>query len=407
MAPQTTPEPFVRDRIWAFDFALCAAIGVVADYPGFGGYGTSLALTLSLVLPLMIRRKAPSLALGLASAAALAQVGIVSTPTVGIIAVPIIVYSATRWGREGLGGVALMLGLAGSVLGPARWVVSANGLSLGSLAAFGVTFLACAGVVTGAYLVGRNRRQVSQNQLERARSAVEREQLLVAEQEQRSRLAATDERNRIARDLHDIVAHSLSVIVVQAEGGRALAAKHPERAPEVLGTIADTSREALEEMRQMVGLLRSGSDSEDASFVPTPGLPDIPELVRKSSDRADLTSFGDPPQVSQALGLTAYRVVQESLTNVLKHAGPSASARVTTAYSAHSIELEITDDGRGAAAALGDGGGNGLRGMQERVALHHGTLWAGPSSGGGFAVRASLPLDAETAVPWKPAEHAR
>jgi signal transduction histidine kinase len=208
-----------------------------------------------------------------------------------------------------------------------------------------------------------------------------------------------EERARIARELHDIVAHSLSVIVVQAEGGRALAAKRPERAAEVLGTIAETSREALEEMRRMVQLLRSGNgEPEKAAYLPTPGLEDLADLVRKTSEIAQFTVFGAVPKVSRALGLSAYRIVQESLTNVLKHAGPDAVARVTVAYTAEAVEIEVSDDGRGASAGS-DGLGHGLQGMRERVALHGGTFTSAPRPEGGFTVRARLPYAHEPSIP--------
>ena len=142
----------------------------------------------------------------------------------------------------------------------------------------------------------------------------------------------------------------------------------------MLGTIAETSREALDEMRRMVGLLRGGgAEPEQVAYVPTPGLADIAELVRKTSETAELTTFGTPPRVSPASGPHRLPVVQESLTNVLKHAGPDAVARVTVAYTAESIEIEVSDDGRGAAAPT-DRLGHGLQGMRERVALHGGTL---------------------------------
>jgi signal transduction histidine kinase len=196
------------------------------------------------------------------------------------------------------------------------------------------------------------------------------------------------------------------VIVVQAEGGRALAAKHPDQAPAVLATIAETSREALEEMRKMVGLLRSGgAEPEQVTYRPTPGLTDLAELVRKTSDTAEFTAFGTVPRVSPALGLSAYRVVQESLTNVLKHAGPRAAARVTVAYTADSIEIEISDNGRGDAASP-DRLGHGLQGMRERVALHGGSMSAEPRPGVGFVVRVWLPYASEPSAP-RPLEQLR
>jgi len=397
MTIQVTPDPFIRDRSWVFDFVLCAMVAVICVPFALADSQLAAALSLLLCLSLMIRRTFPRAALALGVVAALAQLLILTTPTVSIVVVPILIYSLARWNEGPLGRAGLWIGLAGSVLGPARWILSFGFSSIGGVAGFGMTTLACAGIVAAAYAVGRRRREGFENTAERQQSEYERQQLLVAEQEQRQRMSAVNERNRIARDLHDIVAHSLSVIVVQAEGGKALAAKRPDKGPEVLGTIAETSREALEEMRRMVGLLRSGPEPQQATYVPMPSLPDIAELVRKTSDTAELTVYGEPPQVSQALGLSVYRIVQESLTNVLKHAGPQARARVTTAYTPAAIELEISDDGRGQTAPS-DGLGHGLRGMHERVALHGGWLSAGPRVGGGYVVRASLPLGVDTTV---------
>jgi len=397
MTTQVTREPFIRDRSWAFDFALCTVVALIVVTPFVAESTTEAVLSLLLVLPLMLRRQAPRVALTVGILAALAHLVLLAGPTASVVAVPILIYSMARWKPGVLGRIAVLVGLAGSVLGPLRWIFGYGFSSIGGVAGFGMTALACAGLCAAAYAIGRRRRERSENSAERARSQLERQQLLVSEEEQRQRMATVNERNRIARELHDIVAHSLSVIVVQAEGGKALATKRPEKGPEVLGTIAETSREALEEMRRMVGLLRSDPEPQQATYLPMPGLDDIPELVRKTSDRAELVGFGHPPQVSQALGLTAYRIVQESLTNVLKHAGPAARARVTTAYTAEAVELEITDDGPGVGADS-DGHGHGLQGMHERVALHGGRLLAEPRAGGGFVVRASLPLSGDTTV---------
>ena len=391
MTTQVQPEPFIRDRTWAFDFALCTVVALFSVTLDLSMGTLTAVLSLLMVLPLMIRRQLPTIALVVGVVAALAQVSLLNTPTFSIVAIPILIYSLARWKGGQLTRAALFLGLAGSVVGPARWILSYGFSSIGGVTGFGMTSLACAGIVAAAYTIGRRRREGFENSAERTQSAQERQQLIHSQEEQRQRVATINERNRIARELHDIVAHSLSVIVVQAEGGKALAAKRPDKAPEVLGTIAETSREALEEMRRMVGLLRSGPEPQEATFVPMPGLADIPELVRKTSDTAELASYGEPPVVSQALGLTAYRIVQESLTNVLKHAGPNARARVTTAYTPTAVELEISDDGAGAQAPTDDSG-HGLQGMHERVALHGGWLTAQPRPAGGFTVRASLPL---------------
>ncbi len=385
------------DLHFRLDFVLAVVVGLVVTLP-YLDYGTgAVAASILLASSLIMRRILPTAALAVATLGALGQLLTFGSPMVGIVVVPMIIYSCARWGDARLGQPALALGLVGALLGPTRWALSL-GLSSSALIYFAMGVTGCAGIVLAAYLVGRRRREGLENTRERQLSELERTRLTMAEQEQRATVAAVDERNRIARELHDIVAHSLSVIVVQAEGGRALAAKRPDKAGEVLGTIAETSREALEEMRRMVGLLRSGrTEDEQTTYVPTPGLAEIPELVRKTSEAAELVVFGEMPVVSQALGLTAYRIVQESLTNVLKHGGPAATARITLAFTAASVEIEVSDTGRGAAVEA-DGRGHGLRGMAERVTLHGGTLSAAPRPHGGFAVRASLPLGAESGI---------
>jgi signal transduction histidine kinase len=394
----TVRETLLSDRRFLVDLVLAVVVALVVTAP-YIHYPGAAAASLLLASALALRRIAPKVALAVGAVGALAQLVALPAPMFGIVVVPALVYSAARWGDPTDGRSALVLGFAGALLGPIRWALSVGSPSA-ALIYFAMGVTGCAGIVLAAYLVGRRGREKLETVRERRTSELERSRLTLAEQQQRAAVAAVDERNRIARDLHDIVAHSLSVIVVQAEGGKALATKRPEKGPEVLGTIAETSREALEEMRRMVGLLRSDGhgEPEQTSYLPAPGLEEIPDLVRKTTERAELVVFGDPPRVSQALGLTAYRIVQESLTNVLKHAGPEATARVTLAFTASTIEIDVSDDGRGTDAG-GDALGHGLQGMHERVAIHGGVLSAGPRTTGGFTVRASLPFSTEPTVP--------
>jgi len=386
------------------------------------GWGSTTWIAGLMGLPWIFRRRYPLACLIAATAVAVLHLIVVATPSFSIVAIPMYIYTFARWAPRSVRRPALMIAAAGSFLGPIRWVL-VPGHGQREFAVAVITMLACNGMVGVAYVIGTRRRE----QLERAEQTVaariERARLVAAEQEQRARVAAVDERTRIARELHDIVAHSLSVIVVQAEGGRALAVKQPDKAPEVLGTIAETSREALEEMRQMVGLLRSGGPIGDPgsqppgspeSYLPTPGLVDLDELVAKTGDRVTLTRYGQEPAVSQPLALTVYRIVQESITNVLKHAGPSARAAVGITYAPHGIGIRVVDNGRGVPMPLHDATnhnstrlgpaappvdhhaarqspGHGLRGMRERVALHNGNLEAGPLPTGGFQVLAWLP----------------
>ena len=207
-----------------------------------------------------------------------------------------------------------------------------------------------------------------------------------------AQLAAAAERARIAREMHDVVAHTLSVVVAQADGGRFAARTDPEAAARTLDTIADVSRSALTEMRGLLGLLRD-SDGE-AALGPQPSLDDIPALVaatREGGLDVAYVTTGTPRPLPIGAGLVLYRVAQEALTNVLKHAGPGVKAFVQLTWEGADAVLTIADDGRGA-AARGDGSGQGIIGMQERVTIFGGTLAAGPRAGGGFLVRARLPL---------------
>ncbi len=396
----TERQPSVRDRRWVTDLVLGIAVAIVTVLADLatGSNPSSVLVGILLCAALPFRRCLPSLALAIGLAGAVAHLIVLTQPTLSLIVIPILVYSIARWGERRLGRIAGGAALVGSLLGPMRWALAYGGFGANIISGLAIS-IACAGTVSAFYLIGRRRRESAENAAQRRQAEAERAQLMQAEQEQRARSVTVEERTRIARELHDIVAHSLSVIVVQAEGGRALAAKHPERAPAVLATIADTSREALEEMRQMVGLLRSGgAEPEQVAYGPTPGLADLAELVRKTSETAEFSAFGTVPRVSPALGLTAYRVVQESLTNVLKHAGAGAAARVTVAYTAESIEIEVSDNGRGS-AALTDRLGHGLQGMRERVALHGGAMSAQPRPGGGFVVRVWLPYAHEPSLP--------
>lgn len=197
---------------------------------------------------------------------------------------------------------------------------------------------------------------------------------------------AADERRRIAREMHDVVAHSLAVVVSQAEGGRMLVARSPERAGEILGTIADTGREALTEMRGLLGVLRD----EDAPAGPQPGLADVPALVARMRQAGIDVAYEAEPLgvVPPGVGLTAYRVVQESLTNVARHA-PGRRATVSVRRVGGGLEVAVEDDGSPTAPASARG--RGIAGMTERVEAVGGRLEAGPGRSG-WAVHARIPL---------------
>jgi signal transduction histidine kinase len=229
---------------------------------------------------------------------------------------------------------------------------------------------------------------------ERSRS-LQLEQLasrLATERDERDRAAVLAERGRIARELHDIVAHAISLITVQADAASKVLRHDPDRAREPLEAIQATSRGALGEMRQLVGLLRESDDS--APLQPQPGLAELARVIgdaRQSGLAVTFEISGDVRPLPATLDLAVYRIVQEGLTNVRKHAGP-AEAHVTVRFERDCLEIQVRDDGRGGAAP--DAGGHGLVGVRERVALLGGELESGPPAGGGFLVRARLPLEA-------------
>jgi signal transduction histidine kinase len=240
---------------------------------------------------------------------------------------------------------------------------------------------------TVAWLAGDNIRQ------RRARWAAleERTVLLEREREERARAAVTAERLRIARELHDVVAHSMSVIAVQAGMGHHVIDTDVPEARRALGAIEDTSRTALTEMRRLLGVLRQGDDA--ASRSPANGVDDLPQLIaqtRNSGLGVTLEVSGSQDRLPPAADLAAYRIVQEGLTNVIKHGGPVAHVRVERTD--RQLSIEITDNGRpGGWAARADGAGQGLIGVRERVALFRGEFSATPRPGGGFRLFATLP----------------
>jgi len=226
-----------------------------------------------------------------------------------------------------------------------------------------------------------------------ARQLAERTHELEAEREAREQAATLEERRRIARELHDIVAHSVSVMVVQAGAARRTLDRDPERALDALGAVEATGRGALVELRRLLGLLRP--EGEDASRAPQPGMAGLESLVdraRAAGLPVDLVVEGEPEPLASGVDLAAYRIVQEALTNTLKHAGP-ARARVLVRWTREDVELEVTDTGRGYSESEDDGGGHGIVGMRERVAMCGGDVYTGRRAGGGFEVRVRLPRD--------------
>jgi signal transduction histidine kinase len=219
-----------------------------------------------------------------------------------------------------------------------------------------------------------------------------REAAMEEEQQERARVAVAEERARIARELHDVISHNVSVMVLQAAAGADVFATHPERSREALGSIETAGREALAELRRLLSVVDAPVD-EGPGLAPPPGLDRLPELVervRATGLDVSLTVSGDGRALPAGVDFSAYRIVQEALTNTLKHAH-AATAGVDVRIGAHSLEVEIVDDGTAAGEAPGRG--HGLIGMRERAAVFGGELQAGPRSQGGFVVRAFIPFD--------------
>lgn len=353
----------------------------------------SLLLLVACAAPVFLRRSFPRTALLLAIALLAINLLMVDRATFAVLLAPVMVHAAVAhvkakaWGRS-----ALAAGLIGSLLAPIRWGYSPQSDST----VYAMALSLCAVSVVAAYIVGERQRDRVEGQAEQLRSMAERAVIMATEREQRVRVAAADERARIARELHDIVAHSLSVVIVQADGAAAAVATRPELAPDVLRTISETGREALAEMRTLVGVLRT-SPAEPDDYAPAQRIADLPALIeqmRRTGLTVELVTSGAVSLRTAGLELTVYRLVQEALTNVLKHAGPDARTTVALDYRDAALSVAVTDDGRGAAGRPADEQepppGHGLLGMRERVLLQGGRLTAGPLTGGGFSVRADF-----------------
>jgi signal transduction histidine kinase len=220
----------------------------------------------------------------------------------------------------------------------------------------------------------------------------ERAEFLERERDAEAQRAVDAERTRIAREMHDLVAHRVSMITVQAGAAQTVAASDPARATRAMEAIEKAGREALNELRQILGVLRPGEEPE--SLVPTHGLADIPSLIaemRHAGMDVSLSTDGLPDDVPAGVDLAAYRIIQEALTNVLKHAGPDPKVEVRLSTEDQLLNIEVTDRGSGVSTLPGSG--NGLVGMRERTALLEGTFEAGPRPGGGFRIAAYLPLE--------------
>ncbi|NUV69778.1 sensor histidine kinase [Streptomyces sp. CAI-121] len=349
-----------------------------------------VALGFSTVVAL--RRRAPEKMLLLAILVGVVQLVFGVRPGVGNFAMLVITYTVATVGERWASRLALICSLSAAALSQLRWESEPGG---SWAQAIFVTVIMTVPFVL-AWVLGdslRTRRAYF-DQLEERAARLERER------EAQSKVAVAAERARIARELHDVVAHNVSVMVVQADGAAYVMDTAPDQAKQALETISGTGRQALAEMRRLLGVLRTGDAPESGEYVPQPDVEQIEDLVaqvRQTGLEVDFKVEGTPRPLPSGVELTAYRVVQEALTNTRKHGGPDAGASVRLVYFDDGLGLLIEDDGRGAAHELyedggADGAGHGMIGMRERVGMVGGTLDAGPRPGGGFRISALLPL---------------
>jgi signal transduction histidine kinase len=376
----------VRHFIWKWQDAVLAgglaAMAVIEIWASSNSSRDKLLLTpLALVATgaLIWRRRAPLFVLGvLAIANGLASLVVPPSgddPIAPAIAVAVALYSVgahTGGIRAALGAVA-MLGVVVAIV-----ATDPDQATAGSYIFFLVVF-------GSPWLAGRaiRHRRLNERQLEKRAVTAERER------EERARRAVAEERARIARELHDVVAHAISVIVLQARGGRRSLDDPPE-ARRAFDAIESTGSQALAEMRRLLGLLRK--EDEELSLAPQPSLSSLDALAAQVTEAGlpvEVTIEGGVRELPPGIDLSAFRIVQEALTNALKHAGP-ATAHVVVHFGEDDLELEIVDTGPGDAA--GGGSGHGLVGMRERASLYGGDVKTGRRTGGGFGVRVRLPL---------------
>ena len=373
---------------WALD-ALLALAATVAGVlvlgsmlpPGAGGPRTAAAYALVVAhnLPIAVRRRfpLPVLAWALVTGLAFASLGLNLVP-LGL-SILIYVYSVAslcprRVSLAGLAATEAMIIL----------IFLARPKALGDWSSLLGDCLA----VAAAWLLGDGTRR----RQEAVAAARERAAELERAREELARRAVVEERLRIARELHDVVAHSMSIIAVQSGVGAHVLDSQPEEARKALAAVEATSRQALTEMRRLLGVLRQEAEPS-GSLTPSPGLAEVDALaadVARAGARVEVRIEGTRPELPLGLDLSAYRIVQEALTNVVRHAGP-ATARVRIRYAPDTVDIEVVDDGRGAGTERGDG--HGIVGMRERAALYGGSLDAGPLPGGGFRVAVRLPVD--------------
>jgi signal transduction histidine kinase len=376
--------------------------GVLAAVLTLGGIATALGrqrfglipVTFGLTIPVVFRREHPVRAFAVAVGTGALQVAFGVRPGPPDLAIVILLYTLAAYSTRRNSVIGLGICLLGSAIEvatsqPPRHFAQneIDWLFAGSMMFAGPSLI--------AWVLGdsvRYRRAYYANLEERAAT-------LERERDTQARIAVAAERARIARELHDVVAHNVSVMVVQADGAAYALDADPGRARQALAAISATGRQALSELRVLLGVLRKTDGNGDATLAPQPGLAEVDELVDQARAAGLTVTYaveGTPRPLPGGADLAAYRIVQESLTNARKHAGPQARASVRLRYTADTLEIAIADDGGGAAgrATVPDGAGHGLTGMRERAAMYGGLVRAGPRAGGGFQVTAALPFPA-------------
>ncbi|WP_238163570.1 sensor histidine kinase [Kribbella capetownensis] len=381
----------VPARSKAFDLLLAGSLCMVFGLLSIAQAGFEGILGFGMLVPLIWRRTHPALVFFGVSAVASVQwlFGAQLMPAnVGLL---VALYTISVYGEVRYSRIALGIGGLGVLMATSRYWTNSDWRQQ-------VTMMVALGaLVFGVWAFGERRRTrgLYVAQLEERADQLERDR------DREAKLAVSNERTRIAREIHDVVAHGLSIMIVQADGGLYAADKSPEQAKKALATIGDTGRASLTEMRKMLGLLKQdeqpGLDPNQPR--PQPGVSSLPELidnVRDAGLTVDYEVTGEPRDLEALLGLTAYRIVQEGLTNTLKHAGPGARTSVLLDFGHEMLTVVVTDDGRGAGVAPSADPGHGLVGMRQRASISGGTVSAGPKAGGGYEVIAKLPYHLPT-----------
>ncbi|MGW0792844.1 sensor histidine kinase [Streptomyces sp. NPDC002911] len=380
-----------RPMVWDLSVTGFWVVVAVLDY-STGGWRTVarnadtpeplvLLMSLCFSVPLLWRRRRPMAVLVLMAPVSLLNIctgAVVQAAMLQLIPAYTIAVRLPLKSLALSGVVMCLPAAAGSISGTADWQL--------------VSYLWAFAFVALLAIAVRTRQEYTE-------ALVERAHRLERERDQQAQLAAAAERTRIAREMHDIIGHNLSVITGLADGGAYAAAKSPERAAQALEAIGATSRQALAELRRVLGVLREPAPA--AELAPQPSLADLDALlagVREAGLPVRLTINGSPPPSPASPGrqLAVYRVVQESLTNTLKHAGPEANAEVTLTYTPTRLEVLAMDSGGGGTRGLGaegTGNGRGISGMRERASLYNGTLESGRLPTGGWQTRLRLPLE--------------